>query len=365
MHRRTFLKASVALPAMAAVSTLPRFAWAGPDTAGRWRVFEVITQVEVLKPAGITRVWLPLPLVEDTPYQKGLGNTWKADGATVEAGQEAKFGAAYVMAEWPEGVKPALLELTSRIATRDRAVDLTKPGTAPMANPAVLAKFTEPTDLLPTDGIVRDTAQEIVKDVRGGHLEQASAVYEWVVENTFRDPKTRGCGVGDIKTMLETHNLGGKCADLNALFVGLCRALGIPARDVYGVRVASSTLGFKSLGKSGDVTKAQHCRAEFYLEGHGWVPVDPADVRKVVLEEQPNLTLNDAIARRARSFLFGNWEMNWMAYNCAHDLLLPKSTRGKFGYLMYPQCETAEERIDSLDPENFRYTIASRELGSA
>ena len=48
----------------------------------------------------------------------------------------------------------------------------------------------------------------------------------------------RGCGVGDIRAMLETGNLGGKCADLNALFVGLARAAGIPARDVYGVRVA-------------------------------------------------------------------------------------------------------------------------------
>jgi transglutaminase-like putative cysteine protease len=244
-------------------------------------------------------------------------------------------------------------------------VDLSKPGTMVKADPKVLALYTEPTDLLPTDGIVQETAQKIVKGVRGGQLEQGRAIYEWIVENTFRDPKTRGCGIGDIKTMLETNNLGGKCADLNALFVGLCRAAGIPARDVYGVRVANSMRGFKSLGKSGDITKAQHCRAEFYLEGHGWVPVDPADVRKVVLEEQPGLTLHDDVAKRARALLFGSWEMNWMAYNYAHDLQLPKTTRGKLGYLMYPQCETAEGRLDSLDPENFRYTMTSRELGTA
>ena len=65
--------------------------------------------------------------------------------------------------------------------------------------------------MLPTDGIVRETAQTIVKGVRGGPHEQARAIYEWVVENTFRDPKTRGCGIGDIKTMLETKNLGEMC----------------------------------------------------------------------------------------------------------------------------------------------------------
>src|SRR5439155_1166821 len=109
------------------------------------------------------------------------------------------------------------------------------------------------------------------------------AIYEWVVDHTFRNPKTRGCGLGDIRFMLETGDLSGKCADLNALYVGLARAAGLPARDVYGIRVAKSALGFQSLGPSSEhVTKAQHCRAEVYLDGYGWIPVDPADVRKVV-----------------------------------------------------------------------------------
>ena len=42
------------------------------------------------------------------------------------------------------------------------------------------------------------------------------------------------------------------------------------------------------------ITKAQHCRSEVYLGGYGWVPVDAADVRKVVLEEPPgNRPLDD------------------------------------------------------------------------
>ena len=85
--------------------------------------------------------------------------------------------------------------------------------------------------------------------------------------------------------MLATRNLGGKCADLNGLYVGLARAAGLPARDVYGLRVAPSRFGYVSLGvRSHIVTKAQHCRAEVYLNDLGWVPVDPADVRKVMLE---------------------------------------------------------------------------------
>src|SRR5208337_166115 len=94
-------------------------------------------------------------------------------------------------------------------------------------------------------------------------VEKAHAIYEWIVENTFRDGAARGCGTGNIASMLRSGYLGGKCADLNALFVGLARAAGIPARDIYGIRVAPSRFGYKSLGTGSEtITKAQHCRAE-------------------------------------------------------------------------------------------------------
>jgi len=359
MNRRQFLRSSISLSALTVLSGRLPLARAAADS-GKWRDFEVTTQVEVLRPAGVTRVWLPTPLAVETPYQKPVGNTWKAEGGRVAFQTDARYGAGIVSAEWPAGQQP-VLTLTSRFATRDIAVDLAKPGQVASVPAAELRKYLEPTELLPTGGIVKDTAVGIVKGARTDR-DKARAIYEWIVENTFRDPKTRGCGLGDIQFMLESKNLGGKCADLNALFVGLARAAGIPARDVYGIRVADSALGYKSLGKSGDITKAQHCRAEFYLAGFGWVPVDPADVRKVMLEEGGGKSLQDPMVVAARQRLFGSWEMNWLAYNTAHDLALPGASRGKIPFLMYPQCETAAGRLDSLDPEHFKYQIASREV---
>jgi transglutaminase-like putative cysteine protease len=177
----------------------------------------------------------------------------------------------------------------------------------------------------------------------------------------------RGCGIGDIASMLTTGNLGGKCADLNALFVGLARAAGIPARDVYGIRVAPSIFGYKALGaNSGTITKAQHCRAEVFLSGYGWVATDPADVRKVALEEPPgNLTIDNPKVEAARNRLFGAWEGNWLAYNSAHDVALPGSKGPKIGFLMYPQAESGDLRFDCLEADVFKYTIKSKELTSA
>lgn len=227
----------------------------------------------------------------------------------------------------------------------------------------MLQHFRQPSKLIRTDGIVATTAKEIVAD-KQSDFGQAKAIYEWIVDKTFRDPQVKGCGIGDITAMLKSGYLGGKCADLNALFVGLARAVGLPARDVYGIRCAASN-EFKSLGKADDVTSAQHCRAEVYLMGYGWTPVDPADVRKVVLEENAPgapLSLDDPKVQKARKKLFGSWEMNWAPYNYAHDVRLPNATGPELNFFLYPQAETAQGRKDSLDPKHFIYTIKVKEI---
>jgi transglutaminase-like putative cysteine protease len=364
MNRRDFLRSAGVVSAGLAFPK-SKFLFAEDAAAGAWRIFEVTTRVEVLKPSGPTRVWLPTALLGETPFQKTLGNLFHAEGGTAELVERKVDSLGIVAAEFPAGARP-VLTLTSRVETRDYTIDLARPGRAPKADRAELHRFLQPTALIPTDGIVKATAEAATQGAKTD-VEKAKAIYEWVVVNTFRDPKARGCGVGDIRFMLESRDLGGKCADLNALYVGLARAVGLPARDVYGIRVARSELGYKSLGASTEnVTKAQHCRAEVYLGGYGWVPVDPADVRKVVLEEPPgNRPLDDEMVKRARARLFGSWEMNWMAYNFGHDVSLPGSNGSPLGFFLYPQAETAEGRLDCLDAANFKYEIVSKEVAAS
>lgn len=357
MNRRDFLRTTSAASASLAFSKTECLR-AGE---GSWRTFEVRTRAEILKPAGTTRVWLPAALLIETPFQRTLSNEFSAEGGTAKLVDGNTDGFGIIAAEFPAGAKP-ILTLTSRVATKNYAVNLSTPGNTPQADRSELEHFLRPTKLLPTDGIVKATATGITKDATTD-LGKARAIYDWIIDNTHRDPKTRGCGLGNIRLMLESKNLGGKCADLNALYVGLARAAGLPARDVYGIRIAKSEHGYKSLGTASEnITKAQHCRAEVYISGYGWVPVDPADVRKVVLEEPPgNRPLDDEMVKKARERLFGSWEMNWMAYNFSHDVALPNSGGVPVGFLMYPQGETADGRIDSLDPDGFKYEIASRE----
>jgi transglutaminase-like putative cysteine protease len=361
MNRRDFLQ-SGAVVSVSLAFAKPERLFSQITTLDRWRTFQVTTRVEVLKASGTTRVWVPTALISESPFQKTLTNTFNCEGGTAKMVESKSDALGIIAAEFPAGVRP-ILTVTNRIATKDCAVDLNARGAAPKESRAELEHFLRPTKLLPTDGIVKETASEITKDAKTD-VEKARAIYDWIVDNTFRDPKTRGCGAGDIRFMLESRDLGGKCADLNALYVGLARAASLPARDVYGIRLAKSEMGYKSLGASSqNVTEAQHCRAEVYLGDFGWVPVDPADVRKVVLEEPPgDRQLEDDIVKKARARLFGSWEMNWMAYNFAHDVALPGSSGPPVGFFMYPQAETTEGRLDSLDPDNFKYEITSKEI---
>jgi transglutaminase-like putative cysteine protease len=363
MKRRDFLRATGIFSASLAFAKAGRI-FTTDTPVEHWRTFEVTTRVQVLKTSGSTRIWLPAPLILETPFQKTLSATYQPVGGAAKMIEIKPDALGIIAAEFPSGVSP-ILTFATRVATKNYVVDLSAPGKAPKENPADLQYFLRPTKLLPTDGIVKTTATEITTGAKTD-VQKARAIYEWVVDNTFRNPKTRGCGVGDIRFMLESRDLGGKCADLNALYVGLARASGLPARDVYGIRVGKSELGYKSLGASSEtVTKSQHCRAEVHLNDFGWVPVDAADVRKVVLEEPPgNRPLEDDMVKSARARLFGSWEMNWMAYNFAHDVALPGSNGAPVGFLMYPQAETAAGRLDSLDPDNFKYEITSRETSA-
>jgi transglutaminase-like putative cysteine protease len=397
MDRRLFLQlgawSAASAGGLTGVSAIARAATpadlsAFPASQG-WRVYQVSTTVSLPVAEAPARVWLPMTTPRIGDYQRTLSTQWQADGADARLARASGYDVQMLALDWPSGAAamppaadaaatgsmaasaqtsagPVLnAQLVNVVALRDRSVDLSQPPSAgaPRESTDTLHEYLRPTRLLPTDGIVRARAMEITAGL-DGDVTKARAIYEWVIDHTCREASVRGCGVGDVATMLKTGGvMNGKCADINGLFVALARAAGIPARDAYGVRVDASAYGFKALGKPGDVTGGQHCRAEFYAAGYGWVPVDPADVRKVALEEVPGgLPMTDGKVHAARAMLFGAWEMNWVAYNHGHDVGLPGSANPPVPFLMYPNGETTAGVIDSLDPKRFSYRISSQRL---
>ena len=366
-HRRTLLHTGLAA---AVAQSLPRAARAQTASEprfqpqrGGWRRFEVSTTVTVADVKGATQLWLPVPDL-DTDYQRTLDHHWSGNAASARLVADARQGVRMLQAEFPAGLAAPTLTLSSVVETRNRVVDWSARAPA-KEDPAVLKFNLAPTELQPVDGIVRKTALAATQGARTD-VEKAQALYQWVVANSYREPKTRGCGTGDIKTMLETGNLGGKCADLNALFVGLCRSVGVPARDIYGLRLVPSAFGYRELsGNPSNLKGAQHCRAEVWLRQYGWVAMDPADVLKVMRQEKPEWIkdVSHPLIAPVNKALFGNWEGNWVGWNTGHDITLPGSgARQTLPFLMYPQGQNDSGRFDELAPDSFKYAISAREL---
>jgi transglutaminase-like putative cysteine protease len=106
----------------------------------------------------------------------------------------------------------------------------------------------------------------------------------------------------------------GDCSDYAALFVAFCRAAGIPARPVVGYWAESG------LSKS-------HVWAEFYLQGIGWLPVDPnmgqveyyrrgdyfgnMDNQRIILNKGYNVPLDPPMAN---GFLAPFLQVPWLWY---------------------------------------------------
>lgn len=291
------------------------------------------------------KIWIPYPISDNHQLIENMAIKGNFINSAVY--KEPKSGALYFFAEWETNSHNKNLDFGFKVSAKERKIsNLFDTGTA---IPVEINKYLEPDWWVPTDGEIAEIANHIKKN-KTGILEKARSVYDWVVENTHRDPNVKGCGLGIVEVTLSKRS--GKCADLSAVYVALARNIGVPAREVFGLR----------LGKEAeqDITGEYHCWAEFYLPGTGWVPVDPSDVRKKMLAE--NLKLADV--KQLKEYYFGAVDANRMVLERGGRgiKLKPSQESGPVNYLMYPYAEINGIALDYFDPENFHYSVHFKKI---
>lgn len=311
--------------------------------------YKITQHFEISRPD--VRLWVPLPL--ESSYQHLSNLAVSGSFIHKEENSDPQNGATMLYLAFDPKETANRATLTFEVEVRDRHTDLDHPAAvSPEAN---LSLYLRGTEHLRIDGVVKSYAERITEGA-ATDLEKARRVYDWVVQNMYRDNAVRGCGIGDAYRSLESGYLGGKCADVSAVFVALLRAAGVPAREVFGIRAAPSRYSKAYGTKGSDITTAQHCRAEFYIQGYGWVPADPADITKLILIEE--LDRSDPKVKAEIERQFGSWEMNWFAYNSARDFVLtPKPIQFPLSIFSYPYAESGDEPLDYYDPKSFAYTI--------
>lgn len=294
----------------------------------------------------VTRLWLPYPLTDRQQTVSAIRVS--GDFAASGVYSDAVHSTPILYAEWPKEASSRKLTLTFAVERQELRVDNLKEQDVAW-NRADYADYLGATSLGPIDGTVKTLAEQITKDKKTV-LAKAKAIYDWTVTNMYRDPATIGCGQGDVCFLLLKP--GGKCTDISSVFVALCRAAGVPAREVFGLR----------LGKKAEeeITTWQHCWAEFFLPGRGWVPADPADVRKAILVEK--LAANDPKVKEYRDYFWGGIDPYRMKLAVGRDLTLnPPQAGAPLNTFGYPYAEVGGKPLDFYDAKAFAYKFTFRE----
>ncbi|MEJ2698891.1 MAG: transglutaminase-like domain-containing protein [Desulfuromonadales bacterium] len=317
-------------------------AWAGTRAGTVTMNFDLSQQ----KGGEAVDLWIPYPVSDANQVISEV--KYGGDFATAGVYTDRVYGTPMLHAHWDKEARSRILTFSFHVE-RQEVAQRNLPDREVPWDPSDFALYLRGSRLVRVDGKVKDLAEKITKG-RKTVLEKAKAVYDWVCENTYRDPETRGCGKGDVCALLARP--GGKCADISSVFVALARAAGVPARETFGIRLGKDPVT--------DITTWQHCWAEFYLPGTGWVSVDPADVRKMMLVKK--LKLSDPQTVEYRKYFWGGIDAYRVKLSQGRDLTLAPAQKGDpVNYLMYPFAQVGGETIDWLDPAHFKYTITYRE----
>ncbi|MDO8463905.1 MAG: transglutaminase-like domain-containing protein [Gallionella sp.] len=287
------------------------------------------------------RAWIPYPVSNST---QDISNV-RVNGNFSQSGiyGEKETGNLALYAEWAKPTKDRAITLSFHVTAKE-LVKKDFPAVEP-AIPVEIQEYLKSSKFIPTDGKVKEVALSVTHN-KQKISEKARAVYQWVVENTVRNPDTKGCGTGEVEIQITKRS--GKCADISSVFVSIARAAGVPAREVFGLRLSKKD--------DDDITGGHHCWVEFYVPGYGWVPADPADVRRTMLMEK--LELKDA--QKTIDYYFGAVDEYRVAFGRGGRAyyLNPRQNDGPLNYFMYPYAEVNGKSLEWLAAQtDLKYKI--------
>lgn len=290
------------------------------------RSFEFVYRAAIKAGTGVRRlnIWLPYPTSD---ANQEVSDVQISSPSQMTVYTEPRFGNTILFAsiESPKP-EPVPIEIKFKVTrTENIRNDFSRalPHRTGPLDPQ-LEMYSKPDKLVPIDGQIAKWAQEVTRG-KETDLEKARAVYDYAIATLKYDKSGRGWGRGDIYYACDAKR--GNCTDFHAVFIGFCRALGIPARFA---------IGFPLPEKRGDgEIGGYHCWAEFYLAGYGWVPVDASEAWK-----QPE----------RRNYFFGAHDENRVQFTMGRDIVLRPRQRGDpLNYFIYPYAEADGKPITTVD----------------
>ena len=250
MSRSAKLVAAVLLVGVAVAATL---LWRenGSSAPARSFQFTYITKVPVLPDGGQKlRLWIPVP--ESDAYQDISALTIESPvGYELHRDPEYHNLYAYLEVDPKKQAAPFEVKLDFAVTRREHKVRLANGARTAHASdvtPAELERSLRPDRLVPTDGLIGQLAAQETRGLTDPQA-KARAIYNYVVSTMKYDKTGEGWGRGDAIYACNIRK--GNCTDFHALFIGMMRASGIPARFEIGFPLPP--------GKSSGEIPGYHC----------------------------------------------------------------------------------------------------------
>lgn len=188
-----------------------------------------------------------------------------------------------------------------------------------------------PERLVPAGGRFAEIAEKVVAGKKGD-LVRARALYDHVIDTMRYMKYGDGWGQGDAQYACDART--GNCTDYHAYFIGLARAVGIPARFAIGAAIPSNR------NESG--IDGYHCWVEFHAEGKWW-PVDISEADKY---------------SSLSTYYFGHHPANRLEFSRGRDLVVePGPASGPINFLAYPVLEIGGAPVKAKADFSFQRSV--------
>lgn len=298
--------------------------------APRTRDFDFVYSVRVGElPSDAQRVsvWIPYPTSDD---HQDVTVTGISSPYPHEILKDPRYGNSilHLLVTHP-GDREIKVDMTVRVQRKENVRNDFGSAARGKKLPSDVAGWLKADRLVPLDGRIRQLARQVTRGKRSD-LEKARAIYDYVVDTMSYDKSGTGWGNGDIYWACDAKR--GNCTDFHALFIGLNRAVGIPAKFAIGFPLPPE----RGQGEIG----GYHCWAEFYLKGYGWVPVDASEAWK-----HPE----------KRGYFFGAHDENRVQFTIGRDIVLqPRQAGDPLNFFIYPYVEVDGKPFQKVE-RSFRY----------
>jgi len=271
------------------------------------------------------RLWVPFP--SDNEDQQISNIVVRSDVPTsVHRDEEYGNRVLSLEIERPDSRLPRLalqFDVIRRERKNARAAE-GRPAPRPAREETVSDRWLARDRLVPIDGKVLDLAQKVTMGSTS-RLEEVRAIYDHTVSTLTYDKSGTGWGRGDVLYACDAKR--GNCTDFHAVFIGLCRARGVPARFEIGFSIPTDA-------EAGEIA-GYHCWADCYLPGYGWIPVDCSEAQK-----HPE----------RRDYFFGSQDADRVSFSTGRDIKLAPAQRGeRLNYFIYPYAEVDGRPHEKID----------------